>query len=83
MRFEMKPTDRLIEERELVEGGKVQAFVDSECIRLMTPYTPMKIGNLCQSVKRGTEIGSGTLVYASPYARYLYYGEVYGPNIPI
>ena len=28
-------------------------------------------------------IGDGMIVYATPYARYLYYGEVYGPNIPI
>ena len=28
-------------------------------------------------------LGSGELRYLSPYARYLYYGEVYGPNIPI
>mgnify|MGYP000793250637 FL=1 len=28
-------------------------------------------------------IGDGMIVYATSYARYLYYGEVYGPNIPI
>ena len=83
MRFEMKPAGCLIEERGLAAGGRVQRFVDSECIRLMNPYTPMMNGDLCQSVKRGTEIGSGKLVYASPYARYQYYGEVYGPNFPI
>lgn len=83
VKLEMKPAARLVEERGLAAGGRVQAFIDSECIRLMTPYTPMRTGELCQSVKRGTDIGSGELVYASPYARYLYYGEVYGPNFPI
>lgn len=60
-----------------------QQFIDSECMRLMAPYTPMRSGLLMESVKLGTVIGSGELRYLSPYARYLYYGEVYGPNIPI
>lgn len=63
--------------------NKAQQFIDSECMRLMVPYTPRRNGMLEQSVKLGTVIGSGTLRYLSPYARYLYYGEVYGPNIPI
>ena len=62
---------------------KAQQFIDSECMRLMVPYTPRRNGMLEESVKLGTVIGSGTLRYLSPYARYLYYGEVYGPNIPI
>lgn len=62
---------------------QTQKFIDSECMRLMVPYTPMRSGALMESVKLGTVIGSGELRYLSPYARYLYYGEVYGPNIPI
>lgn len=63
--------------------NEAQRFVDSECMRLMVPYTPMRSGALMESVKLGTVIGSGELRYLSPYARYLYYGEIYGPNIPI
>ena len=63
--------------------NRAQAFIDSECMRLMAPYTPMRYGMLMESVKLGTVIGSGKLRYLSPYARYLYYGEIYGPNIPI
>ena len=55
---------------------KAQKFVDSECIRLMTPYTPMLNGALYKSVTLGTKIGSGELIYASPYARYQYYGKL-------
>ena len=62
---------------------KAQRFIDSECMRLMVPYTPRRNGMLEESVKLGTVIGSGELLYLSPYARYLYYGEIYGPNIPI
>lgn len=62
---------------------KAQEFIDNECIKLMKPYTPMNTGALMESVTLGTVIGSGRLVYQSPYARYQYYGEVYGPSIPI
>lgn len=54
----------------------VQKFVDSECIRLMVPYTPMKNGILMKTAVLGTKIGSGHIYYNSPYARYQYYGKL-------
>ena len=63
---------------------RAQEFVDSECIRQMKRYTPYRTGFLSNNApKLGTKIGSGLIVYNAPYARYQYYGEVYGPNIPI
>ena len=62
---------------------KAQKFIDSECLRLMKPYTPFRTGIMEKSATLGTVIGSGKIVYNSPYARYLYYGVVYGPNFPI
>ncbi len=62
---------------------RAQCFVDSECIRYMDKYTPMRTGALIRSATLGTKIGSGRIVYNSPYARYQYYGEIYGPNIPV
>lgn len=53
-----------------------QSFVDSECIRLMVPYTPMLNGILMKSPVLGTDIGSGHIYYLSPYARYQYYGKL-------
>ena len=53
-----------------------QSFVDSECIRLMVPYTPMLNGILMKSAVLGTDIGSGHIYYLSPYARYQYYGKL-------
>ena len=53
-----------------------QSFVDSECIRLMIPYTPMLNGILMKSPVLGTDIGSGHIYYLSPYARYQYYGKL-------
>lgn len=63
-------------------GGKVQKFIDSEVIRLCDPKVPFATGVLKHSAITASVIGQGMVVYATPYARYLYYGEVYGPNIP-
>lgn len=65
------------------EGGHVQKVVDAAVIRECFPYVPFAEGALAGSANTATKIGSGEVVYATPYARYQYYGEVYGPNIPI
>ena len=85
IRFDDKDFFKALEEKKrmFAVGGKVQQFVDSEILRLMVPYTPMDTGTLMMSAIDGTVIGSGKIEYHSPYARYLYYGEVYGPNIPV
>lgn len=56
--------------------SSAQKFIDSECIRLMVPYTPMLGGILMKSPALGTQIGSGNIVYLNPYARYQYYGKL-------
>lgn len=63
-------------------GGYVQKVIDKAVIRECSPYVPWDEGILAGSAYTATEIGSGEVVYDTPYARYLYYGEVYGPNIP-
>lgn len=73
---EMKPTSKLINDRNIEDYGKVQKFIDSECIRLMTPYTPMLNGQLFKSATLGTKIGSGIIRQNAPYARYQYYGKL-------
>lgn len=65
------------------EIEKAQRYVDSEVINLIRPYTPMNTGYLYESASVATVIGSGKVVQLGPYARYLYYGVVYGPNIPL
>ena len=66
----------LINDRNIEDYGKVQKFIDSECIRLMTPYTPMLNGQLFKSATLGTKIGSGIIRQNAPYARYQYYGKL-------
>lgn len=81
--LDIKSIVTLGKERGLGDMGKVQKFVDSECIRLMAPYTPFLNGVLEKSATLSTVIGSGEVRQNTPYARYQYYGQVYGPNIPI
>lgn len=54
--------------------GTAQEFVDSECIRLMKPYTPAESMVLSKSPVLGTKIGTGVIKQVAPYARYQYYG---------
>lgn len=61
----------------------VQAVVDKAVIDYCLPYCPWETGTMAKSAYTATQIGSGEVVYRGPQARYLYYGEVYGPNIPV
>lgn len=72
-----------LEKRGLTPGGRVQKAVDEAVIRYCDPKVPFRTGTLKHSAITASAIGDGMIVYATPYARYLYYGEVYGPNIPI
>lgn len=76
-------TEEFISKAGVGEGGYIQKIVDAAVIRECFPYVPFDEGVLAGSANTATKIGSGEVVYDTPYARYLYYGEVYGPNIPI
>lgn len=75
-RLEMKSNARLLSERGLQSYGRVQKFIDQECIRRMDPYTPRITGALIKSATLGTVIGSGKIQQVAPQARYLYYGKL-------
>ncbi len=53
-----------------------QAWLDNEVLKDSAPFVPRLTGELEQSGPRGTKVGSGEVVYNSPYARYQYYGKV-------
>lgn len=57
--------------------GRVQRFIDSECLRLCDRKTPKDTGALINSGIANTEIGSGFVKYSTPYARRLYYHPEY------
>lgn len=75
-KLDMKDMQQLINDRGLQPSGKVQMFIDNECIRLMAPYTPNMNGVLMKSATLGTKIGKGEINQNAPYARYQYYGKL-------
>lgn len=73
--FTIRPTAEFLRERGLERGGKVQKYIDSECIRCTDSFVPFRDGFLKKSVTLGTVIGSGLLRYIAPYARVNYYNN--------
>lgn len=67
----------LLAGRGLESRGRVQRYIDSEVLRLTDKYVPMDTGKLKESGIRNTKIGSGEVVYRTPYARRMYYNPQY------
>lgn len=76
-------TEHLLSRLNLQSGGLVQQVIDKAVIDWDLQYCPWDTGTLAKSPYSVTQIGTGEVVYPGPYAHYLYYGEVYGPNIPV
>lgn len=57
----------------LEERGRVQQVIDSEVLRLNDPYVPKETGELIRSGIAHTQLGSGEVIYSTPYARKQYY----------
>ena len=68
-----KSVNAILAERGLQSGGRVQRYIDSTVLRLSDPYVPFLSGQLKTSGIRGTVIGTGLVVYNTPYARRQYY----------
>lgn len=76
LRFDFS-TSEILSKRGLDDGGKVQKFIDSECLRLCDTKIPKDTGTLVQSGIINTTVGSGQVKWATPYARRLYYHPEY------
>lgn len=63
----------------LIDDDKVRRGCNQIIADMIKPYVPKDSGALAESVK----VGPKTISWTKPYARYQYYGEVYGPNFPI
>ena len=79
---ELEP-DSLLARAGLQRGGPVQCMIDQRVIDYCQPYVPASPDRTLEhSAQLSTEIGEGLVIWATPYARLLYYNVVYGPNIP-
>ena len=78
VKLDVESIPKIKQSRGLEERGRVQQMIDSEVIRLMTPYTPRDTGALINSATRLTQIGSGLVMQggpSAPYARRWYYNK--------
>lgn len=72
-KLELNSLQKILKRRGLEKKGEVQRFVDSEILRLSEPYVPVMDGILKGSGKLNTVVGSGKVVYKTPYAKRQYY----------
>ena len=82
--IDTKDEQEILEKFGLEKGGRVQQAIDQSVIDYCHPYTPASPDRTLEfSVQAATKVGSGQVVWDTPYAHYQYMGIVYGPNIPI
>lgn len=62
-----------------INNSRTMLAIHNQLAKMCDPYVPMREGALAQTV----QISPTGVRYTQPYARYQYYGQVYGPNIPI
>ena len=65
--------NNILHKRHLEDGGEVQRFIDTECLRLSAQKIPKDTNALIESGNIHTKVGSGQLEYRTPYARRWYY----------
>lgn len=75
-RFKLHNIQQTLARRGLETQGKAQQFLDNEVIRTTDKFVAMDSGKLKQSAISGSVIGSGKIVYNTPYARYIYYQKL-------
>ena len=76
--------DSLLARAGLQKGGPVQCLIDQRVIDYCQPYVPASPDRTLEfSAPPSTEIGSGTVIWNTPYAHYQYMGIVYGPNFQV
>lgn len=75
-RVEVDNINRILNRHGLGVRGRAQQYIDSEVLRQSAPYLPHQTGMLRDSGIHGTDIGSGEVIWNSPYAKFLYYGKV-------
>jgi hypothetical protein len=75
----VKISDALRKKISQINSPTTMLAIHNNLAKRCDPYVPFMEGALSQT----TVITSKSVKYIQPYARYQYYGEVYGPNIPI
>lgn len=69
--------NKLVAQVGLEEGGIAQKQLDESFIKHCDPYVPFNTGMTQDSAYSSTEIGSGEIIWNTPFSHYLYEGIVY------
>ena len=80
MKVELKmlPSEAVLQNHGLQEGGPVQKLVDNDTMRYMGDYMPRRqAGELEYMMVMATVIGFGQIDIPGPYAHYLHEGILY------
>lgn len=68
--------EQMLEDCGLNEGGEVQKTIDQFVLSQSEPYIPHRNGQLIVSGSKATKIGSGEVIWNTPYAHYMYEGRL-------
>ena len=79
--FDISCVDTL-KEKLAARRNRAQEMLDLAVIKDTDPFVPMRQGTLASSALRSTKVGSGEVVYDTPYARHMYYGVHYRTGKP-
>ena len=79
--FDISAIDTL-KEKLSSRRNRAQEVLDLAVMKDTDPFVPMRQGTLASSVLRSTKVGSGEVVYDTPYARHMYYGVHYKTGKP-
>ena len=71
-----KPIEKALKGLGFGIGEAVQKQVDESVLKYCEPYLPFDRGILRDSGYTATVIGSGKVIWDTPYARYQYYGKL-------
>ncbi len=84
VKIEMKPTSTIIANLGIQENGPVHSFFTNRCYAHMDRFTPYSGSSGSEShLKENVVLTNDSIIYKAPYAHYMWYGKVMGPNIPI
>lgn len=75
-RLYLPTVEEMIKDCGLDDGGIVQQHIDNFVLEQSEPYIPHKTGALIASGSFSTEIGSGQVIWNTPYAHYVYEGKL-------
>ncbi len=77
MRMEIDPTIKILTKRGVQPGGEVQKYIDKAVMENCDPYAPLESSTLKNSPIGASVLGSGKVIYNTPYAARMYYNPQY------